>query len=394
MPKSRSHPAAPDPSPSAEGVAALLFDPWPLYVAYRLNPGLPQEPVAVTVGDRVVALSPAARKAGVSPGMRGATARARLAGLHLVPLGTPLLQATWETLLEEMPAHSPWVEPLRPGRVLLRLDPAAARALAEAYGVRVGFSGYREVALLAALSAYPGQVRAVPRGEEKGWTDRLPLYLLKGLGLGAHSLEWLGQLGQRTLGDLRQWSAPQLERTLPEYRVLQPYLWGPWSPRVGRARIPETLRAQHTFAEAAREPLAFEPALGRLGEQLSAALGRQGKAAFRLTVRVRAGGRPFQAARQSKVPLQQPGPIYRLARRTLEDTGALGLPLQQIALELSDLRRPGVQGALWESRPQGAAARAVAERFPGTLVRVRELDPYALAADQQAVWVRVVEGGP
>lgn len=394
MPQSRSHRPELDHHPYTEGVAALLFDPRPLYVARCLNPGLPEEPVAVTLGDRVVAATPAVRKAGVNLGMLGAVAMARLAGLSLIRLETPMLHATWEVLLEEMPAFSPWVEPLSPGRLLLRVDMAAARVLAEVYRVRVGFARYREVALLAALSARPGRVRTVPPGEEKSRTDRLPLYLLKGLGLGARSLEWLAQLGQHTLGDLRQWSKAQLERTLPEYGALERYLLGPWSSQVNRARLPETMWVEHPFAEAALEPREFEPVLKHLAAQLSRALQCKGKAAFRLRVLATACGNLHSAARQSKVPLQQAGPIYRLACLTLEDTGALGLPLEQISLELSSLRRPGVQGALWESRPQSLAVQAVAEQFPWTLVQARELDPYALAADQRAVWIRLLEGDP
>lgn len=381
--------------PATGGVAALLFDPWPLYLARSQNPALAGGLLAVGMGGRVVAADPAVRKAGVSLGMRTAAAAARVEGLSLVLLEAPALQAAWEALLLDLPAFSPWVEALGQGRVLLLVSEADGRALAVTYGCRVGFACYREIALLAALSAQPGRVRLVPWGTEAAFSGRLPLYLLKGLGLGAGSLEWLTQLGQSTLGDLRQWSTEQLRRTLPEFSALKPYLFGPWSPQVARAQPPERLRVQHTFAEAALEPAAFEPVLERLATQLARQLQAQSRAASRLRLLATAGGSLHPATRLSKEPLKQARRIYRLARLALEDTQALGLPLERLGLELSALSRPALQGGMWETRQTSErAAQWIAERFPEAQVRVQTLDPYALAADQRSVWVRLLDGRP
>ncbi len=380
---------------SVEGVAALLFDPWPLHVARSHNPALARSLLAVGMGGRVVAADPAVRRAGVRLGMSVTAAAARVEGLHLVLLDAPALQAAWEALLLDLPAFSPWVEALAPGRVLLRVCEAEARVLAVSCGCRVGFARYREIALLAALSVQPGRVRVVPHGAEEAFSNRLPLYFLKGVGLSASSLEWLLRLGQSTVGHLRQWSRAQLRRTLPEFSLLQPYLAGPWSTQVARAQPPELMQAQHTFAEAALEPAAFEPVLERLAGQLSGRLRAQGRAASRLRVLATACGSLHSATRLSKEALREERKIYRLARLALEDTQALGLPLERLCLELSGLSRPALQGGLWETRQRSEqAVRWIAERFPEAQVRPQTLDPYALSADQRSGWVRVLDGRP
>lgn len=394
MLKSSSSRSVRDFLPGSEGVAALLLEPWPLYLARREQPGLPEGLLAVTQNGRVVAADPAVRKAGVSLGMRSAAALSRVPGLCLVSVEPPALQAAWEALLEDFQAFSPRVEPLALGRVLLRVSGVEARLLASAYGARAGFARYREVALLAALAAFPGQVRHIPPGSEAAQTARLPLYLLKGVGLTAHSLEWLSHLGQATLGDLRRWSREQLQRTLPEFRALRPYLFGPWSEQVARAQLPARVQTQHTFEVAALEPHQFEPVLQRLAVRLSQALQTRGQAASRLRVLANACGNLYPAARLSKEPLRQAGPIYRLARLALAGSGALGLPLERLSLELSGLFCPAHQGHLWEpQRSRDSALQAVQARFPEALVRARLLNPYALAADQQADWVRLFDGG-
>lgn len=394
MPKSLAPRSERDSAPGPEGVAALLLEPWPLYLARREQPGLPEGLLAVIQHGRVVAADPAVRKAGVSLGMRAAAAFSRVPGLCLVPVESPALHAAWDALLEDFQAWSPWVEPLATGRLLLRVSGAEARLLASAYQARVGFAAYREVALLAALAALPGQVRQMAPGSEAAQTARLPLYLLKGVGLSARSLAWLTHLGQTTLGDLRQWSPEQLRRTLPEFRTLQPFVQGPWHPQVARAQPPERLQAQHSFALEALEPYQFEPGLTRLALQLSQQLQARGQAASRLRVLATACGAQYPATRLSKEPLREAGPIYRLARLALAESGALGRPLERLSLELSGLFRPAHQGSLWAPpRSREKALQAVQARFPEALVQARLLDPYALAADQQAEWVRVFDGG-
>jgi hypothetical protein len=48
MPKSLAPRSERDSAPGPEGVAALLLEPWPLYLARREQPGLPEGLLAVT----------------------------------------------------------------------------------------------------------------------------------------------------------------------------------------------------------------------------------------------------------------------------------------------------------------------------------------------------------
>lgn len=393
MPKSLSHRAERDSSPTSERVVALHLEPFPIWVGRNQNPSWKGRLVAALAHDRITAVDSLARKAGISVGMRSTAAVSKLPNLHLYPVDTPALQAAWETVLEDLQIFSPWLEPLHPGRVLLRMGAVEARILAEVYGARVGVSRYREIAELAALAAFEGQARVVEDCLEQSQTDRMPLYLLKGVGLTGRSLEWLNNLGQHTVGELRGWSQEQLRRTLPEFKALKPYLLGPWGQKVNRFKPPEHIKVTHSFAVEALEPFEFEPILQQLAERLSAELRDRDKAASRLRITVLACGNQYTATRLSKEPLKQAKKLYRVARLALEDTLALGLPLQRLSLEISALSRPALQEGLWESRGlRERAVEMVAERFPEVWVKEQILDPYALSADQRSRMVRVLDG--
>lgn len=386
-------PASP-PAASSARVVALLFDPFALWCARRDPPaGRPdasredpapsaERPLALARAERIVAVDVAAKRAGVRPGMSVAAARLR-ADLALVEEDPPAEQAAWEALLDELHAVTPWLEPLARGRALLRCSPAEGAELAAQHGARAGAAPSREAALLAALAARPGRLREAP--DPAALLARLPLRFLRGVGLseeGERRLQWLGL---ERAGELARWRADQRRAFLgAEADGLEPYLAPGGRRDVARFVPPPAVRARLRFDEPALEPWQWEPALTHLAEVAAARL--EGRVAGRLLLRAEVGGLAFRAARLPKEGLRTAGPVLRLARRALDDSGAPALGIEGLELELGALARPARQDDLFGRRAaREEAVRRVQARFPNALARVVELDPDALAPEHRYV---------
>ncbi|MGM8838785.1 hypothetical protein [Thermus sp. 93170] len=354
-------------------VAAALFRPWAVWLLGRERPELKNLPLALHRGGRVVALSPQAQRLGVREGMGVEVARIRAAGLHLLPYPAHAAPA-WRALLQELYRLTPWVEPLAEGAVLLRLTPAEARLLAEGYGVRVGVAAWREVALLAAWSAREGEARVVAEGAERAFLDRLPLYLLRGVGLGLEGLGKLRLLGLKRVGELLAWSPAQLRAYLPEGERLLPYLHGPWRP--GVARFPEGRWVE------ARLPLDLEVdggpgLLAHLAQRLHRGLA--GQAATWVAVEAVGAGLRFRGEHLAKAPLRGEKEVRLALELAFRRSGAWGMPLEEVRAVASGLHRPAHQEGLF--RRPGTGLATLLARYPGALLRVEVLDPEALAPE-------------
>ncbi|GHF59743.1 protein ImuB [Deinococcus metalli] len=372
-------------------LAALVLDPFALWVAARHAP--PGAPVVVTDGGRVLDADAAARAAGVQPGMRVSGALSRLPTLHAVPRSGPAGAAAWSEVLRVLPAFSPHLEVLAPGRALLTLTPAAATQLAAALGGQVGLAGTRELALLAALSAAPGQTVTVHAGEEADFRAALPLRVLGGVGLSAAHVERLGWLGLRAVGELLRWSRAQQAAFLgADYPALRPYLHGAASGGVGAVRPEATVSAALAFDDPLFEPHDLEAALDALAATLLDALGTRRPG--RVTLDARVAGLTMSATREPKDDLRVPATLRRALRATLHDADAARYGIEGLEVTLGGLERPAVQGDLWgRAQAQDAAGRAEG-RFPGSMRRVRWLDVFSLAPGHHYEWVRVADGQP
>lgn len=351
-------------------VVAALFLPWPVWL---LREEAKELPLAVHRGGRVVAVSPLARKLGARPGMALEAAQARVASLLALPYPAQA-EAAWRALLRELHALTPWVEPQGPGVAFLRLSPEEARLLAQGYGARVGVAPWREVALLAAWAAREGEARVVAEGEEGGFLDRLPLYLLRGVGLTPEGLARLRLLGLRRVGELRAWQPHQVAAYLPEGRALLPYLHGPWRREV--ARFPEEAALEaylhlHPPAEATFGLLAH------LAGRLARGLGE--RAASRVEVEGMGLGLRFRGEHLAKAPLRDEAGVRLALELALRKSGAAGLPLEEVRARALGLFRPSRQEGLW--RRAGEGLEAVVARFPGAFLRVEVLDAEALVPE-------------
>ena len=159
-----------------------------------------------------------------------------------------------------------------------------------------------------------------------------------------------------------------------------PYLYGPYRTYLGRYQLPPRLSAQIAFDEPECEPFKLHPALARLCADLAARLGD--KAASRLTVSALGQGLEYRATRLAKTPLREPAQLERLALLALEDTQAQPLGIDALTVTLSGLSRPAEQGSLWPRKERVAFAVEVVEaRFPGSLLKLVQDDPYSLASE-------------
>jgi protein ImuB len=381
-------------------IAAMTVEPFPLWLAVRAQPELVNRPLVTVTRDHIVHVSALARTLRLEAGMPLLTARGYTEDLIMVPADAPTLQAQWEALLEELNGVSPWVEPLRQGRVLLRVDDVEARHLAETYGARVGLAPYREPALLAALATFEGQVRVVE--DAVAFLKRLPLRFLRGIGLSPGAQERLRYLSIDTLGDLFPWRRAQLEAYLgQEAKEVLPFLHGPWRDEVLPYLPPPAIEVHYAFEDAVTEPRDIVPVLERLARKVVRSLNDEvandrvanDRVAGRLTLGVQAQGLTFTAARIPKEPLKDDMTICRLALLVLVDTGAQPLGIQTLTLRLSGLTRPSVQQGLWPVREKRQKAiDAVSARFPQALVCFRPEDPFAHAREQRYSTVRLGTG--
>ena len=148
------------------------------------------------------------------------------------------------------------------------------------------------------------------------------------------------------------------------------------------ARFKPSLKlvASYQFDEPVLEPYRLEPVLNHLASHLEVQL--DGRAASRLMLQAEVSGLSFSAIRISKEPLKALAHIYRLSQLVLEDSGAKGLEVEAIRLELSGIYRPISQGSLWHQRESvDKAIQAVSQRFPGQLFHYHEVNPYTPLAD-------------
>lgn len=358
-------------------VAAALFLPWPVWLLRREDPGLRDFPLAVHWGGRVVALCPWARRLGIREGMALEVARARVAGLKLLP-HPPQAEVAWRGLLSELYRLGPRVEALGPGQALLALSPgdgpALTRSLAEAYRARVGVAPWREVALLAAWASREGEVRWVGEGREEEFLDRLPLHVLRGVGLSPEGLKRLQLLGLKRVGELRRFTPHQLLAYLREGRPLLSYLYGPW--RRGVARYPQE---EGVEVRAGLEP----PAEADQGLFRHLARSLAGKlfprAAGRLEVVALAEGLVFRGEDWPKRPVREEEEVHLALERAFRKSGALGLLLEEVRVRALDPILPALQEGLFRRPGEGLAP--LLARYPGALLRVEVVDPGALAPE-------------
>ncbi|WP_400998496.1 DNA polymerase Y family protein [Agromyces sp. GXQ0307] len=183
---------------------------WPVLAACRERGIDPALPVALTEKGLVHSCSPAARRDGVTRGLRLREAQYRSTALAVLEYDAALDHRAFEPVVRGVEAIVPGVQVLRPGTLAMRArgpvryyggEDAAARALLEAAaglgitGARVGVADGPFAAEQAARAADP--MLAVPVGESARFLAPLPVSLVAD----ARTTTLLHRLGVRTLGE-------------------------------------------------------------------------------------------------------------------------------------------------------------------------------------------------
>ena len=157
----------PRPSPAlGSSVAVLWISDVPSWAAERTDPKLEGLPVVVIDGRHVVGANTLARASGLRVGDAIDRARGLIPNVVFVVFDASNVQAAWDVTITGACSVTPWLEPVKPGLAILGgLSAIEAEALALECHARVGLSGSRGTALLAALAARgntikPGSLRA------------------------------------------------------------------------------------------------------------------------------------------------------------------------------------------------------------------------------------------
>ena len=330
-------------------VACVVVSGFELRAALRTRPrllltsaALAPEPGAEQL---VGAVTTAAEKAGVTPGMRLGEALATCPGLVLVERDPAAVEQEWEGLLLRLEDAGFAVDPLEPGVVVFEttgverlyggVEAALRKALASvgpAWDPRAGAGLRRFVALAAASVARAGQAVIVEGKEEQAFLEPLPLTLLP---LPRERYAELEGLGVRRLGELARLPGGAVaERLGPEGKQAWSLARGGERRRVrGRSPAAELAEAL-SFPEAVANELTLRRAFAALLD--------------RLVNRPERAGRPFRKVALS-AQLVGGGSWRRTAtlREATADRGrlraALGPKLVEIPAPVVELRLEAVR---------------------------------------------------
>ncbi len=336
-------------------------------------------------GARVVGANTAARRFGVRLSESVTRARGLCPDGAFANLEPGVLEGTLALAVTRLNTFASHLERVDTGTVYaadLRATDAATLALE--LGVRVGISGSRGSALLAALAARENAVRLEPA--ENAFLHALPLRFVRGAGVGADTVERLATFGIATLGDLRdRTTRAQLERQFPRDHAR---LWSLANGDDGRAVPvyvpPAGVSARLELEMGALEPGELHPALDGLVATAISRLGAHLAGALALEVDTAAGQRSSRV--HLKNYTRDTKTLERAARRALERAQG-GLEVTALTLTLTDFSRPvPTQDSLFAvlERPGvRETVQRVHRRFPERLGRLRITNPRAYLPERR-----------
>lgn len=374
-------------------IACLNLTPWPLVLLRRQHPGVPVAVLGEGRLRKVLYASPDAVSGGVQTNMRDLAAISRVPDLHAEVIAAPVQQATWNELLEDLYArYSDRIDGKTPGLAYLKVSAQTARELAAALHAPVGVADSMELAYLASLLARPGEIRDIQAGPaEKTFLQLTPIEGLSVAGLTPVHAERLRFLGVRGIADLWNWSAAQREAFLgvDVGKRVNRFLKGERTTALPRYTPGQFIEAHLDFDQPLLEPAETESALKELLPEAVTAL--RGRTAAYVALHADTVGGRLTATRKLKWPLDGKA-LHRIACLALEDTQALPLGIDRLTVQFSGLQHPARMVGLWAGIAELEVTKDVLDRFPDALVRVRWLDPWAYATDQQYQWVDWLTG--
>ena len=379
------NPSNPDDPPTLETStkpAQLIGEP--VIAALNLTPfafhHLPaSEALAALEDGRVVAVNDVAASRGLELGMGESAARLKVRGAILVPSRSSDLSERWRALVAELAGFTPDLEPLREGLIVMRVKRGEAREISAVYGGRVGLAETRELALVASAVARGGDVVTVD--DRTTFLNTVPFEALSVLGLETDAISRLRWLGLRAVGDLLAWSKKQVMAYFGfHHKTVLELLYG-GSSLVARYRAPLELMASHEFDELVQEPRDVEPIVTLLAERLFPRLRGRSPGRVVITAATSAGSRRETLA--TKHALSSARMLERAILRALEASHACLLGFDHLEVRLTELNPTGYSVGLF-TRPGAELAHAkVQHRYPGSLKRWRETEPFTQARDRR-----------
>lgn len=338
-------------------VACVQVPAFGLAVEALDNPGLAGRPVALLHSATqavVTEVTPAARAAGVVPGMDWAAAAAACAELARIVARPEHYAAVAARMAEALAAISPELEPGLPGTVHLDLtpcqsyyrhDPDRIAALLRdcvrgtgAPDAGIGISGDRTTALVAARQAGAGGIRVVV--PDAAAAHLAPLTLEELCGAGTQVTAFLADHGVACCGDMARIPHGLLARRFGNVGRRLWLMAQGRDPAPVRARSPATREAAgggllRTLPPACRDEDALLDALLQLATRLLARLAREGRTGPELRVALRAP----EGWRRDVVPLPDKAdpatlapPLRRFLRRYWFGEEVRQLHLQPVPL--------------------------------------------------------------
>lgn len=206
------------------------------------------DPIALVTKGEVFACSPAARRDGISRGLKIREAQSRCPGLVVADYDPGLDNRAFEPVLERLESLTPGVQVLRPGMAAIRSrgparfyggEKAAALTLLDALAdldvlARMGIADGPFTAEQAARSTGHDLVRVVPDGGSAEFLAPLPVGILDD----PHLVVLLRRLGIRTLGEFAALAPGDVEGRFGEHGALLHALAGGLDSRRVLSRTP------------------------------------------------------------------------------------------------------------------------------------------------------------
>ncbi len=374
---------------SSQMTLSLLSCLWvadlPSWALKRLEPDLRDKAVVVLEGRRVRGACEQARKAGIRIGDALDRARGLCPEVAIAQLEPSAIHAAWEAALEALYKVTPWLETPRVGLAFAAgLGVLESEAIATELDVRVGSCGSRGSAWLAALASSKGKARV--EQHETVFLARVPVYLLRGIGVGEEVIKRLELFGLKTLGDV-------LERTTPksleaqfgkEAKMLIALLRGGDSSPVGLWTPPRSIKTAWVFDPPALEPHEIEPILTPLLARATQQLGSFYVGTVTVTLETMLGA---STARQVLKTYTQSAKALLMSLERLTKAVMTGLEVLRLEILFSDLVRPTpVQDNLFGSleRPDVLKAIQVVHlHYPEKIGRLEIHRPKAVLPEER-----------
>lgn len=351
-------------------IAHFDLDSFFVSVEVLNNPSLKGKPVIVGGRDRgvVAACSYEARKFGVHSGMPATRAR-QLCPQAIVIHGTrgeysrfsrwvtniiaakaPLFEkASIDEFYLDLTGMDQFFNPLE-WTISLRQQIISETSLPISFGL----GSNKMIAKMATNEAKPNGFLCVQPGREAEFLA--PLTVDKIPGVGEHTYEVLKALGLKTIGQIQQANAQELEEQLGKWgsdlvRKSQGIHTGAVTPY----HESKSVSAENTFDEDKTDAVFLDSALVRLTERVCYELRQDEKVAGCIAVKIRYPD--FEThTRQTTVPYTSADDeIIPVVRDLFKQLYRAGMPVRLLGVRLSELTRDAVQTNLFEDADRKAA---------------------------------------